>query len=168
MAKIENIQKGLTDIETGTYLVLVSPEKIPHLVYLHDGRYYSLTYRGVELSFSFLPYLEKLLRTQKKLIFLELNVKGQEPFKVFSEFEEAGYQNTTCLDPVKSLILPQSQAKMIFELIPELYENKLIKAANHVGLDDLLDEKGNFELNQYSREEVINYIQLLKDRYVEG
>ncbi|MCB9222827.1 MAG: hypothetical protein R2780_10850 [Crocinitomicaceae bacterium] len=168
MAKIVDLKKGLGDIEEGSFLVLVSPEKIPHLIYLQDERYYSLTYKGVELAFSFLPYLERLLRTNKKMIFLELNTKGNEPFNVFSQFEEAGYESTTCLDPIKSILLPESKARMVFEFIPELYENGMIKSAFHIGLDDLVDADNDFELNEYSREEVINYIDLLKGKYVEG
>lgn len=168
MAKVKNLRKGLTDIDNGCHLILINPEKIPHMVYLQDGRYYSLTYQGVELAFSFLPYLDRLLRTKKKMIFLELDVTGLEPFTVFSEYAEAGDDQATCLDPVKRLLLPESKAEMVFQLIPELYEKGLIRAVCQVGMEEMLDENGDFELNEYSKEAVFNYIELLKNKYVEG
>jgi hypothetical protein len=168
MSKLLNLQNGLTDIESGTYLILINPERIPHLVYLHDGRYYSLTYKGVELAFSFLPYLDRLIRTKKKMIFIELDVELLNAFEVFSSYKNAGDDQKTCLNPVKELILPESKAEMVFQLIPELYKNGLIKSVSHIGLEDMLDEKGDFELTEYAKEDIINYIQLLKNRYVEG
>jgi hypothetical protein len=167
MTKIKSIKEGLVDFESGSYLVLINPERIPHLVFLKDGRYYSLTYKGVELAFSFAPYIERLVRTKKKIIFLELTITADEPFKVFNEYIEAGHQNTTCFYPIKQLVLSDSKAEMIYQLIPDLYENNLIKSASHLGLNDLLDEDDSFVLNEYSKQDIIDYIQALKNRYAE-
>lgn len=166
MAEIKNIEGGMYDLDEGSYLILVNPEKIPHLVYLQDGRYYSLTYKGIELAYSFFPYLEKLVRAQKKFIVLEMDVIDKSPFQVFSKYLET-YEESTCFYPVRDLLAENSKAEMIFELIPELYDLDVIKSARHFGMEDLIDKNGNFKMSEYSLEEIKSYIAKLKSKYVE-
>lgn len=168
MSKILNLREDFCDIDEGTFLLLVEPHNIPHLVFLQDGRYYSLTYKGVELGFSFPPYLEKLVRLQKKIIFLEVDRSKESPFQVFSDYVAAGEDDQTCFFPIKQLLKPESEAQLIFELIPELYADGIIKDAMHFGLNELLDEEGNFELSEYTKSDVLAYIANLKEKYAEG
>ena len=168
MSKILNLKEELCDLDAGTYLVLVEPQNIPHLVFLQDGRYYSLTYKGTELGFSFPPYLEKLIRLQKKIIFLEVEHSEQSAFQVFSDYVAAGENDQTCFYPIKQLLLPNSQANMIFELVPELYANGLIKEALHQGMSENLDESGDYQMSTYSKADILDHIANLKEKYAEG
>ena len=167
MTKIKNVQQGIPDIDEGCYLLLINPEEIPHLVYLQDGRYYSLTYKGVELAFSFLPYLERLIRTNKKMLFVELSVENLPAFKVFTEYLAAGEHGATCFYPVRELLLPESNAELIFDLIPELYLNNLVKSAMQLNMPELLDDQSDFEMSEYTKSDVQAYISKLKDKYAE-
>lgn len=167
MSKILNLKEGICDPEEGSYLLLIEPEQIPHLVFLQDGRYYSLTYKGVELGFSFPSYLEKLIRMKKQMIFLEVERADQSPFRVFSDYVAAGDNEQTCFFPIKKLLLPDSKSELIFQLIPELYAHGLIKNALHFGLSESLDDNGDFELSEYSKEDVLLHIANLKERYAE-
>lgn len=167
MAEIKNVQEGFYDLDEGAYLLLINPTKIPHLVYLQDGRYYSLTYEGVELGYSFAPYFERLIRTGKQIIFLELVNSNHNPFTVFSEYLAAGDNATTCFYPIKQMLLPESKAELIFQLIPELYENKLINSAKHFRLAAHLDAAQNFKLSTYNKADVDAYINSLKSKYAE-
>ena len=168
MAKILNLKEDICDMDNGSYLLLIEPQHIPHLVYLQDGRYYSLTYKGVELGFSFSPFLEKLIRLQKKMIFLEIERPTESAFQVFSDYVTAGEASQTCFFPIKQLLLPESKASLIYELIPELYANGQIKNASHFGLSAQLDENGDFEMSRYSKEDVLRHIANLKEKYAEG
>lgn len=168
MSKILNLREDICDIDEGCYLLLIEPQHIPHLVFLQDGRYYSLTYKGVELGFSLAPYLERLIRLNKKIIFLEVERSEESPFQVFSDYVTAGDNEQTCFYPVKQLLLPNSKAEMIFELIPELYVDGKIKDAMHHGLSEFVDNQGNFELSEYTKSDVLAHIANLKEKYAEG
>lgn len=167
MAEILNLKNGICDTEKGSYLLLINPRQIPHLVYLQDGRYYSLTFKGIELGFSFSPFLEKLIRLKKEVIFLEVEKPNQSPFEVFNNYVVAGEQEHTCFYPIKQLLLENSSAQMIFELIPELYMNGMIKSALQIGLNDFIQEGDNFKMNTYSKADILNHISDLKKRYAE-
>jgi hypothetical protein len=167
MSEILNLKEDFCDTDEGCYLILINPENIPHLVYLQDGRYYSLTYKGVELGFSFSPYLERLIRLKKKIVFIEVQRNSVSPFQLFSDYIAAGNENSTCFYPIKDILLPESKSEMIYELIPELYMNGLIKGATHFGMKEDLNEAGNFEMNEYSKEDILAHIADLKSNYVE-
>lgn len=168
MTKILNIREDFCDIDEGSYLLLIEPQNIPHLVFLQDGRYYSLTYKGVELGFSFPPYLEKLVRLKKKIIFLQVERSVESPFLVFSDYATAGDHDQTCFYPIKQLLLPESRAEMIFQLIPELYAAGKIKDAMHFGLTSLLENNTDFNLPVYTKADVLRHIANLKEKYAEG
>lgn len=167
MLKIYNVQEGFHDLDEGNYLMLVNPHKIPHLVFIKDGRYYSLTYKGVELGFSVAPYFERLIRTRKPMLIMELDIDYVNPAKVFSQYVEAGHENSTCFYPIKELLLPKSDAQLIFELIPELYDNDMISTVKHFALDEHLSSDRIFELSTYNKADVDAYIEELKQTYAE-
>ena len=111
----------------------------------------------------FTGYLKQLLRLKKKLIFLELETNPQDVNEVFEHYITVDTKQITCFAPIKNILLPDSEAEMIYQLIPEMYENHLIKASYHVGLIDDLDNLGDFKLSEYSKDMIFSYIQPFKE-----
>jgi hypothetical protein len=146
------------------YLVLVSAEKIPHLVLVSKNLYYSLTYKEAELGKDAVHYLDLFERLNKTLLVFELNAEISDVKQTFSTCISADTNNTTCFVPVKRLLAPDSQAEMIFQLIPELLKNKRINNCYHLRLENYLTDTGGFELRTYTKEMIFLYIQQLKDK----
>ena len=147
-----------------TYLVLVSAEKIPHLVLVSEEKYYSLTYKEAELEKDAKHYLELLERLNKTVLFFELAESLGNVRATFSNYLSANTKDTTCFVPVKQLLAPSSKAEMIFQLIPELIDNKKIADCFHLRLNNYLSETGEFTLRTYTKEMIFLYIQQLKDK----
>ena len=124
--------------DSKNYLVLVSPEKIPHLVLVTHNKYYSLTYKEAELGKDAGRYLDLLKRLNKAMLVFDLHAD-------LSKIDVA---------------------EMIFELIPELNANKLIGNCYHLRLENFLSESGEFELRTYTKEMIFSYIQQLKEKDV--
>lgn len=152
--------------DSKNYLVLVSPEKIPHLVLVTQNNYYSLTYKEAELGKDAGRYLDLLKRLNKAMLVFELHADLSKIDAAFANYIAADSANTTCFVPIKSLIAPESKAEMIFELIPELNANKLIGNCYHLRLEKFLSISGEFELRTYTKEMIFSYIQQLKDKDV--
>jgi len=145
----------------GSYILLVHPQTIPHLIFIHHGRYFSLTHKEVEVNLDLKPLMKKLCRLKKRMIFLKLKKMDLNPISVFERYEKVDEDLITCLFPIKELVLKDSKAEMIFELVPELYDNQLIEKALQFNLTEYLDSKGSFTLNEYKKEAIFSYIQQL-------
>ncbi|MFT4602255.1 MAG: hypothetical protein ACI857_002441 [Arenicella sp.] len=145
----------------GSYILLVHPQTIPHLIFIHHENYFSLTHKEVEFNVPIKPMMKKLCRLNKRMIFIKIKKNQFDPKPVFSKYEKVDEQLITCLYPIKELLLPDSQAEMIFELVPELYENQLIESVSQMNLTEYLDSKGNFTLNEYKKQAIFSYIEQL-------
>ncbi|MEX1001872.1 MAG: hypothetical protein WDZ35_07145 [Crocinitomicaceae bacterium] len=167
MAKLLNVNQFTGYQKETTYLVLINPERIPHLVFLQNGRFYSLTYLGTDLNRDFLPYFKRLQKGKNKMIFIALRHEASEQLTsdIFKRYKSAGDNQFTCFSPVKDILLPNSRAEMIFELIPDLYENQKIVSVSQIGLDESVDKQGDFELSEYNKEDIFSYIQALKTKH---
>lgn len=166
MSKIIAIQQLDKIDPNATYILLINPEKIPHLVYIEEGKYFTLTYNESVCGENFDTYLKKLKRLKKKMIFLKLkNVRGDASSE-FQQFTAADSSSITCFVPVKNCVLPESKAQMIHELIPELYENQIIESAYHLNATEILNESEEFTLSVYTKKMIFSYIQHLKKKDV--
>ena len=72
MAEVKNIAKFDRIDSKSTYLVLISPEKIPHLIIVQQNKYYSLTYKKSVIAEDFDSYLKFLKKSGKKVLLLEI------------------------------------------------------------------------------------------------
>ena len=145
----------------GTYILLVHPQTIPHLMFIHHENYFSLTHKDVEVNLPIKPLMKKLTRLNKRMVFIKIKKMDIDPIRIFSKYEKVDDQLITCLYPIKELLLPDSKAEMIFELIPELYENGLVESASQYNLTEYLDSTGNFTLNEYKKQAIFSYIEQL-------
>jgi len=165
MAKIQGIKKlGKLNLSS-TYILLISPEYIPHLALVTKGKYFSLTHKKAFMNESFDPYFKFLRRSKRKMLFIELEGDLLDPEDVFSRYEKASVGSTTCLLPVRECVLPRSKAGFIFELVPDLYEGGKIKGAYQVNMDDDINDLGEFNLTVYDKEAIFSYIESLNEKY---
>ena len=148
-----------------TYLFLISPDKIPHLVLVKDLLYYALTYKESVIGADFSAYFNALKRSRKRMIILELTDIERFPETVFSQYQEAGEK--TCFVPVKESLLSSSESNFIYQLVPDLYKaNKIVKAYQ-LNLEEELDDLGDFRMNEYSLQDIYSYIESLKNEHAE-
>lgn len=166
MPKVIGLQK-LEDLNpSSSYLLLISPEKIPHLALVHKGAYYSLTHKKSIIGELFQPYYNFLSRSNRKMILIEIKGEIADPNVKFGEYTRANTNATTCLYPIKDCLLPESKAEFVFELIPDLYLAGKIKQSFYVNLEDDLTELGDFNLSVYPKKAIFSYIESLNEKYV--
>ncbi len=148
-----------------SYLLLINPDQIPHLVLVIQNKYFALTYKESVLQRDFSLYFDSLKRAGKKLIFLELAKIEKNPKDVFEKYSEAG--KVSCFQPIKEILIPESPSNFIFELVPELYKQGLIKKSYHLNLGAYLDDLGDFKMSIYSKAAIYSYIESLKEKHAE-
>ena len=91
MFKVKSVQ-AMSDLKPkATYLLLISPEQIPHLVVVSEGRYYSLTNRKSVFDADFESYYTFLKRSKRKVLFLELDVDTTDLKSHFEKIPKSGY-----------------------------------------------------------------------------
>jgi len=166
MPKISGIQPWVGLDKEGTYLVLIAPHEIPHLVLVCKGNYFSLTHKKAIVNEEFEPYLKYLQRLAKPLLFcgLDIDLEGLE--KVFANYFAADAEQITCFYPVRDALLPQSSAAYIYELIPELIHENIIQGFYHLNMNDILENGDEFTLSVYSKQAIFSYIDELNSKYV--
>lgn len=165
MTTLSNILPFPGADKTRTYLLLISPESIPHICLVQGGLYYSLTYRECENARDFLPYLQMLLKARRKMIFVEIDRSLENPWVVFKQYEKLVGTELTCLEPVKHTLVENSQANYVFELIRELQEAGRITQVYHMNMEPDLGENNNFTLRVYGKEAIFAYIQALNEKH---
>jgi len=148
-----------------TYLMLISPQDIPHLVLVSKNLYYSLTHKKAVVDEPLKPYLKFLQRSGKPVLIVELRVEPLGLSTVFGRYQKANSDEITCLFPIREAILPDSKANFVYELIPELVDQNLINAFYQLNMDDMLNEFNDFELSTYSKEAIFSYIESLNEKY---
>lgn len=165
MTKIKQVKRFIKLDTQGTYVLLISPEHIPHVVLIHAGEYYSLTHKKAILAAPFDAYFSFLKRTKRKMLFLKLDGYFMAPQKAFEVYDKATEDRVTCLNPVRDCVMPNSRASFIYELIPELYDAGKIEEALQVNMDDDLLDSTDFTLSTYTKEAIFSYIQSLNQKY---
>jgi hypothetical protein len=153
--------------KNSTYLVLISPDKIPHLILVHQGLYYSLTYKESILGEDFQTYFTFLMKGRFKLLWVELINQSTDFKTVFEQYSHVDTSKVTCLQPIRNSLLPHSAANFVFELIPELAKAGWVKRYFHTNLFAQLNQSLEFTLNEYTKEDIFTYIQQLNKKYVE-
>ncbi|MFT5823582.1 MAG: hypothetical protein ACI8ZM_004844 [Crocinitomix sp.] len=166
MPKVINLQK-LDEVKPSSiYLVLISPEAIPHLALVHKGKYFSLTHKKSIIGELFQPYYNFLNRSNRKMIFIEIKGDIVDPAVMFAEYSKANMDAITCLLPIKDCLLPESKAEFVYELIPDLYLGGKISGAFHINLEEDLTDLGDFNLSVYPKKAIFSYIESLNEKYV--
>lgn len=165
MTRLSNVIPFPGAEKNKTYLLLISPESIPHLCIIHGGLYYSLTYKECESARDFASYLPFLVRAKRKLLFVEIDRIAENPWTIFRKYEKLAGTGFTCLQPVKETIFEKSQAEFVFELIQELQQQNRIKQVYHMNMEPDFKDQDYFSLREYSKDAIFTYIQALNEKH---
>ena len=152
---------------SGTYLILINPERIPHLILVNNHRYFSLTNKKSIINEDFEPYLKLLLQQNRKLLIVALKkIEFEKIIEAFKRYKKVNNKTITCLFPLRDIYQSQLnlETNFIFELIPQLAEKNLILNFSHLNLATELNEFGEFKLTTYNQQDIFNYIQELNER----
>ncbi len=155
-------------LSKGTFLCLFGVDKIPpHLGVLKDGKYYSSSAKGNRVGEQKELILRRVKQSTIPSLFIELDLEGDNEKLQFA-FEKYPKltKGQTCLMPIKEWLFSQGvnclEAAFVFELIPVLKQEGMIKGGNALYMDDLLQD-GTFELKQYTKEDITNRIVKLQE-----
>jgi hypothetical protein len=165
MTKLSNVVPFPGADKNKTYLLLISPESIPHLCIIHNGLYYSLTYKECENAKDFNQYLQFLLRAKRKMLFVEIDRIAENPWNVFKKYEKLAGSGLTCLQPVKETILENSKAEFVFELIQELQNAERITQVYQMNMEPDFKDQNSFNLREYTKDSIFTYIQALNEKH---
>jgi hypothetical protein len=165
MTRLSNVLPFPGAERNKAYLLLISPESIPHLCLIHGGLYYSLTYKECENAKDFATHLQFLVRAKRKMLFLELDQLAENPWNVFKKYEKLAGSGLTCLHPVKETIAPLSKAEFVFELVQDLQAANRITQVYHMNMEPDFRDQDYFTLREYSKEAIFAYIQALNEKH---
>lgn len=148
----------------GSWLLLLKPEAVPpHLALTHSGRWYSVTYKEVELGISASDCLARLARRTVPMVGFELGLEIQ-PHKTFTRAKSL-IGNSTCLDAIKATLANAGvqhilDAESIHQVVPQLIGQQLV--GRTVGCH--LPREVEATLPAYTRADVLEAIRQLKNR----
>lgn len=94
--------------------------------------------------------------------FNETDLKEEFILETFNSFSLED-KNTTCLDPVKKILtegfgINFNNAETIFDVISLIKDNRIKSDYFYLGIEDFR----SFKLNEYTRNQVFNYINVLR------
>ena len=148
-------------------LLLTDAEKIPpHIGLVCNGFYYSATANGIILDRKMSSVLDVITKKKKKVLFALFAFKFDKEI-VRETFLEYGslVNGKTCLHPARICIEKSTGLKFnvnfVFELLPLMSEEKLIRDYHHFLLDKHLNE-GFYNLSTYTKNDIIACIDRLK------
>ena len=153
--KLENILKFHNLDPNRSYLVLIAVDKTPpHLALISEQMYYSVSSRGVKQGIDANMILASLIRKKVPVLLLELNIlfSNEALQKEFSKFSNLKH-GQSCLLPIIEIFCnidaEYGKAKFVFELIPKLMKNKMIRKIHCLGM-----ESDSFTLKKYGQREI--------------
>jgi hypothetical protein len=158
-------------LEQGTYIALIyATYRPPHLALLIEGKLFSLSIKGPKPDMPLGLQLRAIQSRKIPTVFLQLKtalyLHNNQLFKA-AHTHTMGYSRVevgvaTCLSPIKNFCasvfnLDSSRMETIFDLLPILYQKKLVVSALQYNMEPYLKE-GNFCLKPYSMQDIYNSI----------
>ena len=178
---LKNINNDAAQIQSGTWIMLMGADKIPpHLVFIHEGFYFSLSVNGSKIA----EPIESLLRTinarELKCLLFDVDLssskvsnKKEMITRYFEHFVEPEEGKTTCLYPIRSVLSELlnhyfEKNQFVFDLYLQLKKLNLTGKSVHLNMQQLFDEEQGFTLSTYTLEDIDRCILNLKELHVEG
>ncbi len=160
--QLDNIQNfhPSSSEEKKHYLVLQNVNRIPpHIGLVVNNHYYSTAVSGIKTKMNLETVLKNIQQKNIECLFIELENITVEDESVIGVFENYGLLDKpekSCLFPVISVLKKAFQydfrSEFVFDLIPELQQQNLIKSYHSLHLSTVFPH--SFRLNRYSRTEI--------------
>lgn len=156
--QIENI-----NLEKGVFIFIHRASKTPpHIGMVINGLLFEISTSGPGFQQKGIDLLKTAQKRGVELVFIELvsnqsNNMEDNMIQLVKHYHHVSNE-ISCLNPVKDFIestyqIEVKSARFIFELLPILYLNHLVKASYEVNLTHKLIE-GQFTLKTYSKEDI--------------
>lgn len=159
------------DLQNGLFIFIFRATRIPpHLGIITNGKLYDISTIGPNLGLSVQDFYKTIVKRKTETIFIELNKKEVNNIEVLIAENVKKYWKVTkevsCLSPIRDFIeevynLKEAQAaNFIFELLPILQKNNLVKEIGELNLSNKLINN-ILEFNKYTEKDIENCINAL-------
>jgi len=155
----------------GLFLFIFRATKIPpHIGIITNGKLYDITTVGPNKGLAVKDFYTTILKRETEVVFVEFQHQERETdLPAIIEEKVTHYwkvsNEISCLHPVKDFIqqvfkIKIDEANFIFELLPILFKENLIKEISQLGIDEKL-ENNTFYLQKYTQEDINDCINAL-------
>jgi hypothetical protein len=154
----------ISEIYEGDYLILMNIDQVPpHLGLAFNGKYYALSTKGRDMDVSMHTFLRMLSQRKVKSLFFKLENEDlkfdrkQLMRNILCRYTKVKGE-TTCLAPVKDYFsagynMDVTHVNLIFDLLPRLFVQGVIKDVVHIDLDELLINQ-TYALQRYTIDDI--------------
>lgn len=175
--EIKNIQFiNKLDLKNKLALAVVKIERVPpHILMICDDEEFHLTVDG-PVHYVGLTAREKVIKLkQTQCLFFEIELNDEVDsikktlFEIISNYKEVNGWEVSCLEPIKDFFKQQynidvSDVSFVFDLIPKLEANGLVKKIFHKNLENEI-ENGSFKFNKYTQQDIIDCVKAIKPKH---
>lgn len=161
---LEKLQKGL-------FIFIFRATRVPpHIGVIANGKLYDITSVGPNIDLPITDFYKTVLNRKTEIVFIELSSPGDIDLNQLITEKVREYwkvtSGTSCLNPIKDFIhegydVDVSEARFIFELLPLLFEEDLIRSTSQLNLSNRI-KNNTFELTKYSEKDIENCIAALQ------
>jgi len=161
----------LEKLQAGLFIFMLRVDRIPpHLGIIVNGKLFDISLVGPNIALPIIDVYKTILKRKTASLFFELqhsfsnNISEETITEKVNKYKKVS-KNCSCIKPIKDFIsvvygLNVDKANFIFELLPILHDNDLIKNISQLNLNNQL--KGNvYNLKKYTSKEVENCINAL-------
>lgn len=159
-------------LQTGLFIFMFRATRIPpHLGIIANGKLYDISLQGPNTDIPVDEFYKTVKKRKSEVVFIELN---KPQFSSFLDDEIKYLVNkywkvtpaVSCLAPVKDFlnevysVESVQTADFIFELLPILEQNNLIKEISEIGLFNKL-KNNSLNIIKYTKKDIENCIEAL-------
>lgn len=152
-----------TDLPHGNFLLLIEPQRIPpHLAFISEGRYYSLSVKGVEAEKEASSVLAALDRKDKEHILIGVGSlpASRSPKELFLAYEGKEPPNSSCLSPLLDLWgFAGRGIETVHGLMAELQDQEKLEPPHRIRNSKLSEDAKEIRIPPYSGDEVNAHLQ---------
>ena len=157
-------------LQKGVFIFIFRATKIPpHIGVITNGKLYDITSVGPNIDLPVIDFYNTVLKRKTEVIFVELKqTNGVDLNEIITKKVNEYWKvtpTTSCLNPIKDFIndiynTDVSEARFIFELLPILFEQYLIKGVSQLNLSSKVINN-TFELTKYTEKDIEKCIEAL-------
>jgi hypothetical protein len=158
-------------LQNGLFIFMFRASRIPpHLGIITNGKLYDISTVGPNIGITVVDFYKTVLKRKTETVFIELEKPKSNLLVAVIEEQVKKYWKVTkevsCLSPIKDFIeeiysfKEAQEASFIFDLLPILQEQNLIKDISEINLSNKLINNA-LVLNKYTQKDIENCINAL-------
>lgn len=165
-----------TTLTKGLFICLLHVKRVPpHIGIIINGKYHSLTIKGIEPNISTIALLRTIQQQKIESVFLEINphpVYSNDHMnsmflEILKKYPHIRSNEVTCLSPLKDFFnefyaINSSANDMIYDLLKRIAANNFILQAYSLNLSL---ENNTLSIPVYTQEELSEKINVIRKNY---